>query len=165
MSSTRTSSGFPEGPASNSRTDPWDSARIQAAWGKVTDHCGEVVGQAVGLETTRAGEDGQAVGLVDPELVVVLGQVGQVGLDVGHSVGIGAGRLELLDRLTGQVTQHQSITVGLLGDPVGRKVDRDTVVGGGRQQLLELFSGGNISVQRHAECGPLSDGGNKCGQT
>ncbi|HBX10819.1 MAG TPA: hypothetical protein DEG13_13695 [Candidatus Microthrix parvicella] len=131
------------------------------------NHGGEMVGQPVGFETARTGKDGQALSLVGPELlngrivalVITLGEVHQVGLNVGHRIGIGAGGFELLDRLTGEVTQHQAVLMGFLGHPVGRQVDRDAMIGGRRQQPLEFGPGRNVGMQRHAGAIPLSDWG------
>ena len=92
-------------------------------------------------------------------LVITLGEVHQVGLNVGHRIGIGAGGFELLDRLTGEVTQHQAVLMGFLGHPVGRQVDRDAMIGGRRQQPLEFGPGRNVGMQRHAGAIPLSDWG------
>ena len=98
----------------------------------------------MGLEAVRAREDGQAVGLVDPELIVVLGQMQQVRLDVGHVVAVGAGIVQLLYRLVGQVAEHQAVARCLLCHPVGRQVDRYTVCGVGFEQPLDLGSGGDV---------------------
>ena len=85
----------------------------------------------------------------DPEVVVVVDQVHQVLLDVGDVVAVGAGVAQTLDGLLGQVAQHEAVLRRLLGDPVGRQVDRHAVRRRGAEQALDLLAGRDVGVECH----------------
>src|SRR5262245_53941174 len=113
------------------------------------DHARQVVRQAVGRASRRREEEREAPCLVAPELIVV-DQVGDLLLDRGDVLPIGACLLELADGLAGQVLQLDSLCV-TAGGRAGRHVDRDARRLAGSEQTVQLRTCRDVGWEDH--CG------------
>jgi hypothetical protein len=94
---------------------------------------GQVVGQAIGAQRVRGDENGQAVGLRAPELVIVH-QVVKLFLDrpdraLGH-----ADLFELRNGIVGQLLQPRARGVDMLRLGRGLQIDADQRLRRGRRR-------------------------------
>ncbi len=99
-----------------------------------------------GAQIVRGGEDHQAVGLETPELVV-LDEIVQLLDQVVDAPLVRAGRLQLSQRLLGQVLEQDAIGVRFGADRRGGQDDghRDVVALVGK--IGELVGGRKIEIE------------------
>ena len=106
----------------------------------------EPVGQPERGNVVRRREDGQAVGLVRPELIVV-DQVVEGLLDESHSRGVGAAGAQAVEAVLGHVLQDQPVVGGVGRDGGRGQVDGETDRVARLRQPLNLGAGGDVNVQ------------------
>jgi hypothetical protein len=107
------------------------------------------VRQAKAAQAVRVGEDRERVGLLRPEIRVVVEVVEHL-LDRLAGGDAGAARMQLHDRLGGQVLEGDPGSIGLRRDRAGRQVNRDEVVSTCLKEPLDLAAAGDVGMEADA---------------
>ena len=118
------------------------------AVGDLGDHP-EPVREAEGLHALRRREDGEAVGLIHPELVIVDELVERL-LDARHVGLVGARFVQLRQCGGGEVLELDPVGLRILRQRRGGQVEGDARRGARGQQPLDLGARGDVGVESHA---------------
>src|SRR5690606_22301058 len=104
------------------------------------------VGQSERTERVGSGEDGKAIGLEAPELLI-LSQIVEMLHQCGKPALVEPHSLHLFARLFCQVPEFDAARVRILGQWRGLQVDRDTGICPDVVQSLEFGPGGQVDMK------------------